>query len=201
VLHLSVVERQVPLDWKIVLAIAVALVLASAAILVSTLGPKKPEQPVVEDHFSDACLIQMPDNSTYNLQTGIPGEEFVATYPNGSQVTFFFNSCPQPVTSSVWPIVTAVEGDPRFLALENGSQYIFAPYSYDGLLHLKLVDGEDVSVSSLIFNLYGDPTSQPSGNLTVLARIEADFAIAYDGVTVFDLNFTLTRGPFPIITG
>jgi hypothetical protein len=183
--------------WATPYAVFLILVLLVGVVAVGSLLTSPHPQP---KYFSDACLVEVPENSTIQIYLGLFSGGNTVTYTNGSQVAYALGSCPQPVKPSIYAIVTMVEGDPRFIALENGSQYSLDPQSYGG--HLGMKDGKEVIFKSLTFVLFSKYPVHPCGlgngtSNELIGEIAVEFVLGYDGVTVSDFAFSSASGPFP----
>ncbi|MGI0091573.1 MAG: hypothetical protein ACREBS_07685 [Nitrososphaerales archaeon] len=75
---------------------------------------------------------------------------FVETYPNGTESIFPAESCPQPVPSSLYSLVSAIETNSNFTRAENGSQFLFWTFTNSSASHV----GSSGYVSEAWTNLY-----------------------------------------------
>lgn len=77
---------------------------------------------------------------------------FIEKYPNGIESVFPAESCPQPVPSNLYSLVSAVEMNSNFTRAENGSQYLFWTFTNSTASHVGSSGYVSQSSTNLYFN-------------------------------------------------
>lgn len=104
------------------------------------------------------CLVEVSDSTylwrSYNSTTS----GTVATFTNGTQRFFPDGQCPQPAQDGFFQIVAWLAGNPKFLAAENGSRFLF--YQEGSLAGLSIGEPPEYTLS---FYRWGSGTTHPCG--------------------------------------
>jgi len=97
----------------------------------------------------NSCTQLVPSTAqiSFFANSTIVGE--YVTYSNGTSNFFTAGACPQPVYQNVYSAVATVDQDPRFIRIENGSQFTVDPINSLSQ-PITMLNGSEVG--ELIFN-------------------------------------------------
>ncbi|MDA4134925.1 MAG: hypothetical protein OK441_05100 [Thaumarchaeota archaeon] len=183
----------------------------SSAITVNTSSTVSASQSIAGD-----CLIPVQPivNITLNTSAYTPGT--LVSYSRDQQVFYPENMCPQPVSNktyefganfpnavtwvptSNYQLALAAVSNPKFISLENGSEYLYSQpessslsSSDDNSLVMGPTNGSYGYTFSLVFYRYSDTVNNCFGreSFNATAGIEVDF---------FAPTFQLVNGSRPM---
>jgi len=134
------------------------------------------------------------DDSTYLWPSyNSTASGVVATFTNGTQRFFPDGRCPAPAQGDFYQLVTAVMSNPKFVAAENGSKFLFDQESSSVGISIGSLLSPDIYMT---FYRWGNTTTHPCGPQfgavrVALARIGVHIQNGPQGAGVSDPSITV----------